>query len=157
MDFQDGSHLGFPIKTIFAILIYKSPHSFLSSFQSIGPSVQEKSKTDFQDQGHGDHLGFPIGKTLTIFDLQDAQIPPTKFESTGLSVQEKQCKTRFLWWWPWLPSWISNQNYFSNFLFYKLPWYFLQTSSQLAFRFRRRSTKQISKMVAILDFRLELL
>ena len=37
-DFQDGGHLGFPIETILAIFIYKSPRCFLPSFMSIGLS-----------------------------------------------------------------------------------------------------------------------
>ena len=44
-DFQDGRHgpnLGFPIATIWAIFIYKSPRCFLPSFKSIGLSVQKK-------------------------------------------------------------------------------------------------------------------
>ena len=46
-------------------LIYKSPRSFLPSFESIGLSVQKKKgKIDFQD---GHHLGFQIGTILTIF------------------------------------------------------------------------------------------
>ena len=45
--------------------IYKSPQSFLSTFESIGLSVQKKKgKMDFQD---GHHLAFPIGTILTIF------------------------------------------------------------------------------------------
>ena len=65
------------------------------------------------------------------------------------------------------PSWIYNQNDFSYFLSTSCPdilsikfdLQVAQTDSsyqvlnQLAFRFRRRSTKLIFKMVAILDFR----
>ena len=48
-----------------------SPRCFLSSFESIGFSVQEKKqKIDLQDSGHGGHLGFPIGTILAIFHLQ---------------------------------------------------------------------------------------
>ena len=38
IDFQ-GGHLGFPITTILAILICKSPWSFLPSFETIGPGM----------------------------------------------------------------------------------------------------------------------
>ena len=44
IDFQDGhhgGHLGFPIGTILAILIYKSLRCFLPSFMSVGLSIQE--------------------------------------------------------------------------------------------------------------------
>ena len=48
--FRHGGHLGFPIGTISAILIYKSPRYLLPSFESFGLSVQEKKlKIDFQD------------------------------------------------------------------------------------------------------------
>ena len=48
-----------------------SPECFLPSFESNGPSVQEKKrKIDFQDGCHGGHLGFLIGTILAIFDLQ---------------------------------------------------------------------------------------
>ena len=42
IDFQDGGHLGLPIGTILAIVIYMLPRSFLPSFMSVGLSVQEK-------------------------------------------------------------------------------------------------------------------
>ena len=57
---------GFPTGTILAILIYKSPRYFLSRFESIGISVQEKFKIDFQDGDCGGHLGFPI-RTILLF------------------------------------------------------------------------------------------
>ena len=61
--------------------INKSPWYFLSSFRSIGLSVQEKkSKIDFQDGGHDSHLGFLIGVILATFDLQVAQTLPTKVQ-----------------------------------------------------------------------------
>ena len=61
-------------------LIYKSPRSFLSSFESIGLSVPEekrKKKKDFQD---GDHLWFPIGTILAVFDLQVTPMISAKFQ-----------------------------------------------------------------------------
>ena len=87
LDFQDGCHggqLGFPIGTILAFFIYKSPRCFILSFESNGFSVQEKKrKIDFQD---GDNLGFPIRTILAIFDLQVTPMLPSRFESTGLLV-----------------------------------------------------------------------
>ena len=75
-----GGHPGFPIGTILAILIYKSPQCSLASLESIGLSVQEKKrKIDFQDGRHGGHLGFPIGAILAIFDLQVIPMLPSKF------------------------------------------------------------------------------
>ena len=53
--FQDGRHLGFPIRTILAIFYLQV--TFLPNFVSIGLSVQEKKlKIDFK---HGGHLGTP--------------------------------------------------------------------------------------------------
>ena len=49
---------------------------FLASLESIGLSVQEKHKINFQDGGH---LGFPIGTILAMFDLQVTQMLLTKY------------------------------------------------------------------------------
>ena len=46
---------------------------------SIGLSVQEKRKIDFQGGGYGGHLGFPINTILAPSDLQVTLILPTKF------------------------------------------------------------------------------
>ena len=70
IDFQDGGHLGFPIGTILAIFIYKSPQCFLPSIKSVDYSFQEKRKMDFEDRGHCGRLGFLVGTILAIFDLQ---------------------------------------------------------------------------------------
>ena len=68
IDFQDGSHgghLGLQIRKILGIFfIYKSPQCFLPSFKSIGLSVQEMQKLQFQD---GSDLGFLIVMILVIF------------------------------------------------------------------------------------------
>ena len=91
-----GSHLGFPIGTILAFLIYKSPRCFLASLESTGLLVQEKKrKIDFQDGRHGGHLGFPIGTILAIFDLKVTRCFLASLESIGLSVQEKKRKVDF--------------------------------------------------------------
>ena len=96
IDIQDGGHIGFPIRTILAFFIYKSPQCFLSSFQPIGLLVQDKKlKIDIQDGGHGGNLGFPIRTILAIFDLQVNPCFLPSFESTGLSVQEKKPKIDF--------------------------------------------------------------
>ena len=63
--------------------------------ESIGLSVREKRKIDFQDGGHGGHLGFPIGMILAIFDLQVTLMLPSKFGVNWLSVQEKKRKIDF--------------------------------------------------------------
>ena len=116
-------------------MIYKSPKCFLSSFKSVGLSVQEKKwKKDFQD---GSHLGFSIGNILASFDLQVPLMLPTKFQVNCPFSSGKQVKNRFS---RWPSSWISDLN---NFSFFFLSTSHLDTSyqvsSQLAFQFRRRS------------------
>ena len=71
--------LDFRLARFQLFLIYKSPQCFLESLESIGLSVQEKRKIDFQDGGHGGHLGFPIGMILAIFDVQVTPMLPTKY------------------------------------------------------------------------------
>ena len=98
--------------------IYKSPRCFLSTFETIGLSVQEKKrKIDFQDGCHGGHLGFPIGMILAIFDLQVTPMLPSKFGVNWPFGSGKEAKNRFPRWLPWRPSWISNQHDFSYFFY----------------------------------------
>ena len=80
------------------------------------PSVQEKKqKIDFQDGSHGGNLGFPTGTILAIFYLQITLMLPTKFQVNWPFVKEKNLNNKFYRWWPWGPSWISNQNDFNYF------------------------------------------
>ena len=100
IDFQDGgygSHLGFRIGTILAVLLYKTPQCFLPSFKSIGLSVQETKakKRLFQESSHGGHLGFPIGTILAIFDLQVTLMHPTKIQVNWLFGSGEEAKNRF--------------------------------------------------------------
>ena len=69
--------LDFPSERFKLFLIYKLPWYFLPSFESTVFLVQEKSKIDFQVEGH---LGFPTGMILANFDPQGALIFPTKFQ-----------------------------------------------------------------------------
>ena len=69
-------------------------------------------------------------------------------------------KNRFSRWPPWWPSWISYLNDLSQFQSISHPDASYQVSSQLAFRFRRRSEKKIFKMApmaAILDFAISMI
>ena len=80
IDFQDGSHLGFPICTILAIFDLQDTPMLPSNFGVNWPFGQEKKrKIDFQDGCHGSHLGFLIGTILAIFDLQVTLMLPSKF------------------------------------------------------------------------------
>ena len=59
-----------------------SSTDYQTSFNSIGPSVQEKKFTiDFQD---GDYLGFQIRMILATFDLQVTLILPMRFRVNWL-------------------------------------------------------------------------
>ena len=82
-DFQDdnnGSHLGFPIRTILAIFYLQVTLMCLSKFHINWPLfLEKKQKMDFQTGGYGGHLGFPIGTILAILDLKVIAIFPTKF------------------------------------------------------------------------------
>ena len=73
IDFQQGSYgnqLRFPIRIIWLFFINKSPRYLLSSFESMGLSVQEKTaKIDFQDGNCSGQFIFPIVTILAIFDL----------------------------------------------------------------------------------------
>ena len=124
MDFQDGGHLGFPIRMILAILIYKSSRCFLPNFQSIGLSVQKK-RIYRCSRWPPCHLGFPI---LAIFELQVTLLLPTKFR-VNWPFSSGEAKNKFSRWRPWWPSWISDRNDFSYFLsnsqpdaFYRVSW-----------------------------------
>ena len=95
IDFQDDSHdghFGFPIVTILAILIYKSPRCFQPSVKSTGHLVQDKKpKLDF----HSGHFGFQIGTILAIFDLQVTPMLLTKFQVNWPFSSEEEAKNRF--------------------------------------------------------------
>ena len=59
---QDGSHFGFPIRTILATVNLQVTYIIPMNSESVALLVQEKKfKIDFQDGRQGHHLGFPIG------------------------------------------------------------------------------------------------
>ena len=134
--------LDFQSEQFYPFLIYKSPHCFLPSFESIGLLVQEKKRNiDFHDGHLGCHFGFPIGIILANFDLQVIPMLPIKFRANWPFRSGEEVKNRFSRWPPWWPSWISHQNNFSYFLSTSHPDASKQVSCQLAFWFRRRSEK----------------
>ena len=96
LDFKEVGYLWVPIKTVLAILSYKSPWYFLPSFETSGLLVQyKKFIPNFQESSLGGHLGFPIGTILAIFGLTSTQYFLPKFDSIGISVQEKKFKKDF--------------------------------------------------------------
>ena len=92
-----------------AILDFRSPMLPSKFVESIGLSVQEKRKIDFQDGGH---LGFSIGTILAIFDLQVTPMLPSKFGVNWPFGSGEEAKNRFS---RWRPSWISDRHNFSYF------------------------------------------
>ena len=115
-DFQDGRHIKIPIRTIRAILIYKSSRCFLSSFKSIGLLVQEKKlKKYFQTRGHGGRYGFLIGIILHFFGVK---VTPNTFYYIKVDwhfVSGQDAKNRFSRWPPRRLSWNLDRNNFSYF------------------------------------------
>ena len=114
IDFQDGGHLGFPIRMILDTFDLQVTSILPMKFESIALLVQEKKfKIDFQHGCQGDHLGFPIRMILAVFYLQVTPILPIKFRITGPFYSEEEVQNRFSRWQLWQPSCISNQNNFS--------------------------------------------
>ena len=100
-----GDHFKFLSERFLAILSYKSPENFLSSFESTGLSVQEeKFKLDIQDGDCGGHLGIFDRNNLATFDLQVAPILPTKFRDNWPFRPGEEEQNRFSRWRPWQPS-----------------------------------------------------
>ena len=94
----------------------------------------EEAKKRFQDG----HLGFPIGTILAIFYLPVTQMLPTKFQVTWPFSSRKEVKNRFSRGRTWRPSWLSNGNELSFFIYIpKLP-----TKFQVSWPFRSEAKKR---------------
>ena len=89
----------------------------------------------------GGHLWFPIRTILAIFDLQVTLMHPTKFRIKWLLGLGEEAKNRFSRWLPSRPSWIYDRHNFSYIWSTSHPNASYQVSSQMAFRFKRRSEK----------------
>ena len=90
-------------------MINKSPRYFLSNFESIGLSFQEKFKIDFQDGSCGGHLVFQIGAILAIFylrHLDDSYQVSSQLAFWFRRISQKQI-------FKMVASWISNRDDFS--------------------------------------------
>ena len=88
--------------------------------------VKEKNfEIDFQDGSHGIHLGYLIGTVLSIFDQQVNLMLSTKFPVNWPFGSSEKVQIDFQ---HGRPSWISDRNDSCYF----------QSSSQLAFQFRRK-------------------
>ena len=138
IDFQDGGQLWFPIRTMLTLFDQQVTAMLPPKFQVNWPfGSGEEGKIDFQDCGHGGHLGFPIGMSLVFFSTNhrdgSCQI------LSQLSVQEKKRKIDFQ---EGGHLWIPIGSIFGYFWSISHPDTFYQVSSQLTFRFTRRSEKK---------------
>ena len=98
IDFQDGGHLGLPIRTILAtfFFIYKSPPYFqCSSIQLAFLFRRKKLNTYLQRGCLGNHLGFRIRMILAVFDIQVILIIPVKFQLNRSFCSGEQVQNRF--------------------------------------------------------------
>ena len=143
IDFQNGGHGGrlwFSIWTILAIIDLQVTSTFAAKFRVSWPFCKgDEVQNRFLNGGNGNHLGFPIGviigftlnfqddghggglgflteKIFAVFDLQVALILPAKF---GVNWPFRFGEVQYIFsrWRPWRLSWISDQTYFSCFLF----------------------------------------
>ena len=125
--------------------------SYFKSTSHSNASYQVSSQLAFQSW-RSEKFIFKMAVMAAILDFQKGWLqlfliyrspqcflPSLKLIS--LSVQEKKRKNIFSRWPPWRPSWISNLKDFSRFWSIIQPDASYQVSSQLAFRFRRRSKK----------------
>ena len=111
---------------------------------------------DFQDGQHGSHLRYGNGMFLSILSLHVAPMPPTKFGLNLTLGLGADLVSRFSRWPPKQPSWIAEQNYFSNSEFLCRSDASHQVSAQSDLQFRRRCHLKNFKMAAILDIGMEL-
>ena len=110
IDFQEyGGHLGFPIRTILPVLIYKSPDASYQFQSQLAFPFRSISENDLQDGGNSGHLGFLIETILAIFDLQAILTFPTKFQVNLPFGSGEEAKNRFSRWPPWPPSCAWNK------------------------------------------------
>ena len=144
-DFQDGGHgrhLGFPIRTILAIFDLKVTLMLSTKFRvNKHLGLGEEAKNRFSRWPPWRPSWITIDTILALFHLQVTPMPPTKFRVDWPFSAGEEAKNRFSRWLPWRPSWFSDRNNFSYIWSTSHPNASYQVSSQLAFRFRRRSEK----------------
>ena len=69
---------------------------------------------EFQDGRCGGHLGYWNGMILAILNFYVTVMPPIKFRLNPTYNLRGDVVERISRWPPWWPSWISEQNNFSN-------------------------------------------
>ena len=109
-DGRQGGHLRHRNGMILAILnLYVAP-MLPSSFSSIQLTVwEEMSFEEFQDGHHGGHLGYRNRTILAILNLYVAPMPPIKFW-----LNPTYDLGGYVVWRIWRPSWLLEQNEYSN-------------------------------------------
>ena len=89
------------------------PPSFTSTWLTVW---EEMWFEEFQD---GSHLGHWNNWTLAILNFHNTLMPPIMFKLNQTYCSVADVIWRFSRWLTWWPSWISEQNHFSNS---KIPW-----------------------------------
>ena len=118
-------------------LIYPSPWSDLSLFNTIGLLFKERSENRFSRLRPRRPSWIPDQNDLAIFDLQVTPMPPTKFQVSWPFGSGEEAKNKFSRGPPRRSSWISDRNDFCYFWSTSHPDTTYQVSSQPAFLFRR--------------------
>ena len=119
-----------------------------------GISAQEmKCKIDFQDVGQGGHLGYPIRTILAIFFYLKFTLKlPNEFQ-VNWHLCPREVQYRFLRWWLWQPSLISDKNDLDDFDLQIAP--ILPTKFQVNWPFCSWEEVQNRFSRCILDYQLE--
>ena len=108
--------------------ISMSPQCPPSSFGSTWLTVWEEIRFEqFQDGGHLAHWN---RRTLAIPNFHNTPMPPIMFKLNQTYHLVADVIWRFSRWLPWWPSWISEQNHFSNSKSSCCPDAFHQVSAQ---------------------------
>ena len=141
IDFQDGGHLGFPIRTTLAIYDLQVTPMLPTKFQVSWPPGSAEAKHWFSRWPP-----FSIGMIWTIFDLQVTQMLPTKFQVNWPFSSGEEVKNRFSRWPPWQSSRICEQNNCSYFWSTSHPCASYQVSCQLAFWSGEEAKKRLSRL-----------
>ena len=151
IDFQDDSHLGFPIGTILGIFDLQFIPMLSTNFRVNWPfgSGKEAKKKEFQEGRHGGNFGFPIGMILVIFDLQVTPMLPTKLRVYWPFCSGEEAKINIF-----KAILDFRSEWFKQFLIYKSPQCFLpsfQSTSCLVQEKKQKIDFKMAALAAILD------
>ena len=155
-EFQDGRHGHHRISELTNFSNSESLCRSDASHQVLAqsdPRWEEMLFEEFQDGPNSSQLGYPNRTILAILNLYNAPMLPIKFQ-LNLTYGSGDVVWKISRWPPWQPSWILEQNDFSNFEFLCDSDASHQVSAQsdLWFGRRRRFKKfKMAAMAAILD------